>query len=81
VNDLARFALVTFTSMLFIVDPIAAVPTYLVITQHETRPERQRTARRACVAMTVLLSCSPPPARFSSELSGSRCRPFAPPAA
>jgi multiple antibiotic resistance protein len=55
VNDLARFALVTFTSMLFIVDPIAAVPTYLVITQHETRPERQRTARRACVAMTVLL--------------------------
>jgi multiple antibiotic resistance protein len=55
VSDLARFALVTFTSMLFIVDPIAAVPTYLVITQHETRPERQRTARRACIAMTVLL--------------------------
>jgi multiple antibiotic resistance protein len=54
-NDLARFALVTFTSMLFIVDPIAAVPTYLVITQEETRLERQRTARRACVAMTVLL--------------------------
>jgi multiple antibiotic resistance protein len=54
-NDLARFALVTFTSMLFIVDPIAAVPTYLVITQHETRQERQRTARRACVAMTVML--------------------------
>jgi multiple antibiotic resistance protein len=54
-NDLARFALVTFTSMLFIVDPIAAVPTYLVITQHETRQERQRTARRACIAMTVML--------------------------
>jgi multiple antibiotic resistance protein len=54
-SDLARFALVTFTSMLFIVDPIAAVPTYLVITQDETRPERQRTARRACIAMTLLL--------------------------
>jgi multiple antibiotic resistance protein len=54
-NNLARFALVTFTSMLFIVDPIAAVPTYLVITQHETRQERQRTARRACIAMTVML--------------------------
>jgi multiple antibiotic resistance protein len=54
-SDLARFALVTFTSMLFIVDPIAAVPTYLVITQDETRAERQRTARRACIAMTVLL--------------------------
>jgi multiple antibiotic resistance protein len=54
-SDLARFALVTFTSMVFIVDPIAAVPTYLVITQAETRLERQRTARRACVAMTLLL--------------------------
>jgi multiple antibiotic resistance protein len=54
-SDLARFALVTFTSMLFIVDPIAAVPTYLVITRDETRAERQRTARRACIAMTVLL--------------------------
>jgi multiple antibiotic resistance protein len=50
-----RFALVTFTSILFIVDPIAAIPTYLVITQQETPPERRRTARRACIAMTVLL--------------------------
>jgi multiple antibiotic resistance protein len=54
-TDLGRFALVTFTSVLFIVDPIAAVPTYLVITQLETPLERRRTARRACVAMTLLL--------------------------
>jgi MarC family membrane protein len=54
-DELARFALVTFTSVLFIVDPIAAVPTYLVITQNETPLERRRTARRACIAMTVLL--------------------------
>lgn len=54
-DELARFALVTFTSVLFIVDPIAAVPTYLVITQTETPLERRRTARRACIAMTVLL--------------------------
>jgi multiple antibiotic resistance protein len=55
-DELARFALVTFTSVLFIVDPIAAVPTYLVITQGETPEERRRTAFRACVAMTVLLT-------------------------
>lgn len=55
-DELARFALVTFTSVLFIVDPIAVVPTYLVITQDETPAERQRTARRACVAMTLLLA-------------------------
>jgi multiple antibiotic resistance protein len=54
-DDLPRFALVTFTSILFIVDPIAAIPTYLVITQQESGPERQRTARRACIAMTILL--------------------------
>jgi multiple antibiotic resistance protein len=54
-DDLARFALVTFTSMLFIVDPIAAIPTYLVITQDETADERRRTALRACIAMTALL--------------------------
>ena len=54
-DELARFALVTFTAVLFIVDPIAAVPTYLVITQNETPLERRRTARRACIAMTVLL--------------------------
>ena len=55
-DGLARFALVTFTSVLFIVDPIAAVPTYLVITQEETPLERRRTARRACIAMTGLLT-------------------------
>jgi multiple antibiotic resistance protein len=54
-DDLGRFALVTFTSVLFIVDPVAAIPTYLVITQQETRVERRRTARRACIAMTILL--------------------------
>jgi multiple antibiotic resistance protein len=54
-DDPGRFALVTFTSVLFIVDPVAAIPTYLVITQQETPAERRRTARRACIAMTVLL--------------------------
>lgn len=54
-EELSRFALVTFTSVLFIVDPIAAIPTYLVITQQESPAERRRTARRACIAMTVLL--------------------------
>jgi multiple antibiotic resistance protein len=54
-DELARFALVTLTAVLFIVDPIAVVPTYLVITQDETAAERRRTAWRACLAMTLLL--------------------------
>ena len=50
-----QFALVTFTSVLFIVDPIAVVPTYLVITQGQTPAQRRVTARRACIAAMILL--------------------------
>jgi multiple antibiotic resistance protein len=55
-NELLRFALITLGSVLFIVDPIAVIPTYLVITQDESAAERQRTARRACIAMVLLLT-------------------------
>jgi multiple antibiotic resistance protein len=54
-GDFAQFALVTFTSILFLVDPIAVVPTFLAITQGETVDQRRATARRACVAATILL--------------------------
>ena len=50
-----QFALVTFTSVLFIVDPIAVVPTYLVITRGQDQAQRRVTARRACIAATLLL--------------------------
>jgi multiple antibiotic resistance protein len=53
--DLLQFALITFTSVLFIVDPIAVIPTYLVITRDETPIQRRRTALRACIAAALLL--------------------------
>lgn len=55
-GDLLQFALVSFTSILFIVDPLAAVPAYLVVTQDEDAVSRRRTARRACIGMAVLLA-------------------------
>lgn len=55
-SELLRFALITLGSVLFIVDPIAVIPTYLVITQDESAVERRRTARRACIAMVLLLT-------------------------
>ncbi|HKV75528.1 MAG TPA: MarC family protein [Gemmatimonadales bacterium] len=55
-NEFVQFALITFTSVLFIVDPIAALPTFLVITQDQTPAERRSTALRACVAMAILLA-------------------------
>ncbi len=51
-----QFALITFTSILFIVDPIAVIPTYLVITRSETAEQRASTARRACIAAGALLA-------------------------
>jgi multiple antibiotic resistance protein len=54
-EDFGQFTLITFTSVLFIVDPIAALPSYLAITADESAQERRRTARRAAVAMALLL--------------------------
>jgi hypothetical protein len=54
-DNVAQFALVALTSLRFIVDPIAVVPAYLVITRDETAGEQRRTAKRACIAMTLLL--------------------------
>jgi multiple antibiotic resistance protein len=54
-GNLAQFALVTLTSVLFIVDPIAVIPTYLVITQGETSEQRAETARKACIAAAMIL--------------------------
>jgi len=55
VTTYLQFALITFTSVLFIVDPIAVIPTYLVITRDESPAQRARTARRACIAAAILL--------------------------
>src|SRR6185437_7227961 len=54
-SDFLQFALITFTSVLFIVDPIAVIPTYLVITRNETPAQRRTTARRATIAAALLM--------------------------
>lgn len=54
-ENLAQFALVSLTSLLFIVDPVAVVPAYLFITGDETAEDQRRTAKRACIVMTILL--------------------------
>jgi len=54
-DNVAQFALVSLKSLLFIVDPIAVVPSYLVITNDEAAEDQRRTAKRACIVMTILL--------------------------
>ena len=55
-NELVAFALSTFTTMFFVVDPAATVPMFLTITAAETPEERRATAFRACVASFCTLS-------------------------
>ena len=69
-KEYLRFALITFTSVLFIVDPIAVVPTYLVITSGQTSSQRAQTALRACVAAAVLLGVFAVAGRLIFEMFG-----------
>jgi multiple antibiotic resistance protein len=52
---MGQFAFVTFTSILFLVDPIAVVPAYLAFVRRESPERRKATARSACVAAGITL--------------------------
>jgi multiple antibiotic resistance protein len=54
-DNVVQFTLLTLTSVLFIVNPISVIPTYLVITQKESAQQRARTARRACISAAAIL--------------------------
>jgi multiple antibiotic resistance protein len=54
-NDLAQFALVAFTSILFLVDPIAVIPAYLAFTRTNSAAHRRRTASVACIVAGIAL--------------------------
>lgn len=47
ITSLLQFALVAFTSIFVLVDPIAAVPTFLAMTPGATRTQRRHMAARA----------------------------------
>ena len=50
------FAVTAFASVLFVMDPVGAVPAYLVLTGNEQPAQRRRTALKASVTAVVLLS-------------------------
>src|SRR5688500_13004607 len=54
-DELAQFALVAFTSILFLVDPIAVIPAYLAFTRADSVAHRSRTATVACIAAGIAL--------------------------
>src|SRR6476659_430013 len=51
-----KFALVAFSAIFFVIDPLANVPVFLTITATDTPDQRRRTAARGALAAWVTLS-------------------------
>jgi multiple antibiotic resistance protein len=56
-TSIFEFALLAFTSVFFLVDPFAVIPSFLAITSDCDAPERRKMARRAALTCAIVL-CS-----------------------
>jgi multiple antibiotic resistance protein len=65
-----QYALVALTSLFFLVDPIATVPVFLVMTSGDDQSHRKRMARRAALSCLVMLSAFALAGRFIFQLFG-----------
>lgn len=50
-----EYAFLTFGSLFAIVDPFAAVPTFLAMTARDTAEQRRRMARTACITCAAVM--------------------------
>ena len=51
-----RFSLLALSSILFLVDPFAALPTFLAITEGDDAARRKRIARKGALTALIVLS-------------------------
>ena len=52
----ARFSVLALSSIFFLVDPFAALPTFLAVTEGQDTKRRVRTARKASLTAVVVLT-------------------------
>ncbi len=55
-KEILQFALVSLSSIFFIVDPLAAIPSFLVMTLEDNDAKRRRMARQAAWTCFLVLS-------------------------
>jgi multiple antibiotic resistance protein len=55
-SAIVRFSLLAFSSIFFLVDPFAALPTFLAVTEGSDAARRKRMARKASLTALVFLS-------------------------
>lgn len=54
-TELLSFAVVTFSAIFFVVDPLAIIPVFLAMTSGDSLAKKRRTARKAAVATSITL--------------------------
>ena len=71
---IVRFSVLALSSIFFLVDPFAAIPSFMAITESADAARRKRMARKAALTcFIVLTSFALAGQRFSGCL-GLRCR-------
>ncbi len=55
-SAVVRFSLLAFSSVFFLVDPFAALPTFLAVTAGADRQRRRSMARKASITTFVVLT-------------------------
>ncbi len=55
-SPIVRFSLLALSSILFLVDPFAAIPSFLAITQNADAARRRRMARKGAVTCFIVLT-------------------------
>jgi multiple antibiotic resistance protein len=55
-TPLVRFSALALSSIFFLVDPFAAIPTFLAITESADPARRKRMARKACITCFIVLT-------------------------
>ena len=55
-SNVVRFSLLALSSVFFLVDPFAALPTFLAVTAGQDATKRQKTARKASLTALVVLT-------------------------
>jgi multiple antibiotic resistance protein len=54
-KEVISYAVVAFSAIFFVVDPIAVVPVFITITEGDSEQKREQMARRACVITAAIL--------------------------
>jgi len=55
-SPIVRFSLLAFSSIFFLVDPFAAIPSFLAITENADAERRKRMAQKAAITCFIVLT-------------------------